>query len=436
MNGHGYRSRFTPGYRMWIGAATALLMGACDAGTATSSTGGRISEHDSAGVTIIEVPAHVLEQLPTWTLSERPLLSIGDQEGADEYLFSRIVDAVRLTDGRIAVADRQTQDVRVFRPEGTLDWRRGRRGDGPGEFRAIQMIGALGGGRVAVWDQASNRTTVFDSAGNLERDWVDRQCAAGSPRSLAPTQRSCRVPPIGYFADGTVLIPTGEAMVPSFGPGTQRAGIDQVFAGRRIGIGVLTPESYLVLDSPQQASLLAVRDPAGKIYPFTMLYEGEPEWTVSGEWAAYGNSAAPLIHLRGSGGVPHRIVRLNVPEVPVTKQMVEDLRGSDLSWYTGGDTWPSAVQEWLSRMPTGPHVPFFSEILLDPRGALWLRDYYETDLTPREAPHWWTVFDPRGRPLARVRAAGIVHDVAPDAILVGTRDEMGVERVQVYSIVK
>jgi hypothetical protein len=91
-----------------------------------------------------------------------PLLRIGSLDG-DQALTN--VRHVRLaTDGRIYVSQPEEARVRVFDRRGVAVAAIGRRGSGPGEFRAIALM-HLVAGRLFVDDAQLGRLTEFSAAG-------------------------------------------------------------------------------------------------------------------------------------------------------------------------------------------------------------------------------------------------------------------------------
>src|SRR5688500_18511880 len=72
-----------------------------------------------------------------WTMEERPAVEIGTGEGEDALY--RVTSAARLRDGRIAVANAGTQQVKLFGADGRHLASLGRRGGGPGEFQAAHV---------------------------------------------------------------------------------------------------------------------------------------------------------------------------------------------------------------------------------------------------------------------------------------------------------
>ena len=66
--------------------------------------------------------------------------------------------------GGLLVADVSESQIRRYTDEGKLLWHVGRRGQGPGEFTAVNVVGRLPSGQVVAGDR-SGRLTFFDSTG-------------------------------------------------------------------------------------------------------------------------------------------------------------------------------------------------------------------------------------------------------------------------------
>lgn len=80
--------------------------------------------------------------------------------------FSRVggVDVDR--DGRIYVLEAMVPEIRVYGPDGVLQRRLGRRGNGPGEFEGPPRFGVVGD-TVWAFEWGSDRITLFDRDGAL-----------------------------------------------------------------------------------------------------------------------------------------------------------------------------------------------------------------------------------------------------------------------------
>ena len=119
---------------------------------------------DSAGIRIVTnaTPTHVAA-----TLAPTPIVDIGGSGDRDELAF--VVGALRLGDGRIAIADQGTRSIRIFDARGRFVRSIGREGGGPGEFSSITRLELLAGDSLAAYDGLRMTLTVFDTSGRLGR---------------------------------------------------------------------------------------------------------------------------------------------------------------------------------------------------------------------------------------------------------------------------
>lgn len=92
-------------------------------------------------------------------------IRIGGAEAEEAYNFGRILGVVVQDDGVIWAADGIAMKIRRFTAEGVPVGDVGRRGEGPGEFERLSGIARLPDGRVAAWDPALGRMSLFSSAG-------------------------------------------------------------------------------------------------------------------------------------------------------------------------------------------------------------------------------------------------------------------------------
>jgi hypothetical protein len=88
--------------------------------------------------------------------------------GLDSDLFVMPV-ALKATADRLIVADDGDNSIKSFRMTGQLEWRFGRAGSGPGEFRQLQDIAIDSAGNVVAYDSGLERLTVIDPSGRLLR---------------------------------------------------------------------------------------------------------------------------------------------------------------------------------------------------------------------------------------------------------------------------
>jgi len=90
-------------------------------------------------------------------------MSIGGGEQAEEQ-FYRVVGVARLSDGRVAVADAGSQEVRLFASDGRFLSSMGGKGAGPGEFTDLEFMAMLPGDSIFAYNGAPTRVTIFGPA--------------------------------------------------------------------------------------------------------------------------------------------------------------------------------------------------------------------------------------------------------------------------------
>jgi hypothetical protein len=106
----------------------------------------------------------------------------------------RVAGAVRLADGRIVVADGVSSSLKVFDAHGSLQRTLGGAGEGPGEFRGLNLFTRLRSDSLIVFDFQLGRLTIFDPTFAVARE-VRIGAAANSPRANI----------IGVFADASMI---------------------------------------------------------------------------------------------------------------------------------------------------------------------------------------------------------------------------------------
>jgi hypothetical protein len=123
---------------------------------------------DSAGVTIIADSAPVWKAGEEWIVDKGPSLDIGVTEGDERYEFAEARGPVRLSDGRIAVANMKTTEIRFFDAKGRFLKTVGRQGQGPGEFEQLWRLNKIAGDSLMALEPVS-LTSIYTSAGTYVR---------------------------------------------------------------------------------------------------------------------------------------------------------------------------------------------------------------------------------------------------------------------------
>ena len=120
------------------------------------------------------------QSTPAWIVNPQPVTAIGLVDGPADQELAGVSGARRLHDGRVVIANGKPLEVRMYDAHGTLLQRIGRTGDGPGEFRGRLDLLPAGGDSLLVYDQGTQRLSLFGTDGKLWHEWPASD--EGSPR--------------------------------------------------------------------------------------------------------------------------------------------------------------------------------------------------------------------------------------------------------------
>ncbi|MDE2652179.1 MAG: hypothetical protein OXI71_00030 [Gemmatimonadota bacterium] len=381
----------------------------------------QIEIRDSAGIRIIENPRPPEGSRLPWRIGPEPSLSIGERTGDEPYMLYLPSSSFRFPDGRIVVANRGTEEVRVFDSRGTHLATWGGRGDGPAEFETLGDVAPWTGDSILAWDFGDYGISIFDSDRNYGRSFF-LQSGADPPR-WGPR-------PVAARADGTVL------------------SIDDRGFGDSALVQVWDAEGG-VLPSPgvlPDEEVRTARAPDGSTEQVGVAYTRELLTAVWGDLVVATLNKPYEIRAFRADGALARIVRLEHERRAPTEadrqtyvegRMAERRGAVDAS--TGGPI-PGGLlalmREFFESIPVAEHFPAFSAILTDDTGHLWVREY-DYPQEERPAP-LWTVFDPAGRVLGYVETPRglLIGQIGEDYILGRAEDELGVEYVQVWPLAR
>jgi hypothetical protein len=366
---------------------------------------------DSAGVRIVENHRARWREGERWSVEAVPTLQLGVVEGEQAQMFGRVVDALRLPDGTIVVADGGNIDVRFFDGEGRFLRRVGREGKGPGEFEGITQLASCDGDSVIAWDPWLRRASIFDAQGTLGRSFALESPSAG--RSV-----------YGRWECGA----GGEVVLmgwPSYD------GIPQ---------GLFRPA--------QPVALANVGD--GRITVALGEVAGDDRYGTPG-----GSGPAPLGHRTvvamgvgraylGTGdGYEIRGYRLDGtldlllrrPDAvrAITREDLARYREEELAQVSDPDR-RRERERMLLEMEFPTTFPAYEALRTDPDGHLWVQSYPR----PGEYGAEWAVFEPDGEWLGDVRMPeGLeVYEIGRDYVLGRWQDEVGVNYVRLYRLRK
>lgn len=143
-------------------AAAVAFNGCSDGGTRTT----RSTTTDSAGIAIVFT--RIGGNAPECRVGEE-VVRIGSVDDVDGSALFGVNGAVILADGRVAIVNRGTSQIKVFSSAGEFVTQFGRQGGGPDEFRNLWSVHLRGGDTLVVGDYRPWRFTFFTPSGELLR---------------------------------------------------------------------------------------------------------------------------------------------------------------------------------------------------------------------------------------------------------------------------
>lgn len=142
--------------------ALALVSVTCS-GEGASESAGPVEVQDSSGVAIT---VNDLSRLASsCRLADRPRLTIGNRPADPSHELYRVFGATVLSDGRIALVNQGSQELRFYSPSGDFVSSSGREGQGPGEFQDAFLVWRQPGDTLWVGDYRPWEFEVFAPSG-------------------------------------------------------------------------------------------------------------------------------------------------------------------------------------------------------------------------------------------------------------------------------
>jgi len=348
-------------------------------------------------------------QAPQITLGAEPTLSIGDGEGPEHELF-RVADAFHLIDGRLAILNSGTREVRIFSTEGRHLASFGREGEGPGEFMLPTRMFPGPADSILVWDDHTARVTVLTPDQGFARTI-----------RLDPLPRGPKL--VGVAEDGRLLV-TG--MYP-----------DQVQSG---GITRI-PQSYFIYSSSGEKldSLGLTPGMAGLVRPSgdavnVILPLVAPTTTFSLArgvlWLETGEVHGVEAHMLESGAT--HVITWTGPDLEMTDKYVEAIVNESVQSAPNEETRRRLRASYRQR-PVPERIPATEKVLADELGRGWV------ELAPipgvRQSGQW-LVLSPSGDLEGRLVLSSGTTLLSPGekSVLLLERDPFGIEIVRAYTI--
>ncbi|MEX2283857.1 MAG: 6-bladed beta-propeller [Gemmatimonadota bacterium] len=384
---------------------------------------------DSAGIRIVENASLELADSIAWVLDTANVVSIGELDGPDMYVFGQVAGVTRQNNGRIVVADRQAHQVRFFGPDGRFSHAVGRAGGGPGEYINVHYLLRHNADSLIVIDYEGGRINILDPEGKWVRSFrLEVKDGEQRPRNSSPTEWA-------VFDDGSLLI--------SDHVGTCRSSRDDgavcadsarfsrvTMTGQPITrYGILLYMRYQFLTSPKGLRINA----AG--------WHPQASWSVQGARFYHADATSLAFNTFGSTGNLERITRTAYQRPPVRANVlapsrpVADLTPQERDRQTD-------VDAGLANARRPDQAPAFAGLMVDRTGNVWLQEH-PAGMSQPAVPRWF-VFDTIGTLRASIRVPINLTrrplyrwqgEIGDDYVL-GVANDEGIEVVRLYPLIK
>jgi hypothetical protein len=341
-------------------------------------------------------------------------------DGDTLYQLHSITGGLVLSGGRIAISDYGTRQIRIFGADGSFLGSFGRMGGGPGEFNNIQVMGTVGSDTLVILDGGQRRTSRYHpEAGFLGQ-------------TLLPEEAGVAWHANGMFGDGAIVF--GGLVNLGRGGEMPEAGYERITNPFH---SVSLDGSRVVHfgDFPGTEVIWGTSEVGGRqTLSAAFLHFGKsPRGLARGDRFALGTRDRYEVMIFDAAGVMTRIVRVQLPPVPVTDAHLDGLLEERVARLPDPSLAPM-VRSGFRNTPHAETMPAFESLLLDAEGSLWVEDTH----IPGDTLRTWTVFDEEGAPVTRLSLprANRVLEIGSDFVLAVFRDELDVEYVRSYPLTR
>lgn len=373
----------------------------------------RHSVRDSAGVEVVSVDG-LDNPDAVWRIDPAPEVVIGELEGPPTQQLFNVIDATVLPDGRIAVANSGTFELRFFGPQGNYLASVGGEGDGPGEFRSLSAVDVVEGDSIYVWDQRAMRVSVLNVHGNFVRSF---QLTAPEERSFPRYWTS--------LLDGSCLVRVSDIA-------------EGMPEDRSVGHGSTTLMHYTSRGQPVDTIVSVPNEPMYRLIHsggrgisfFPLPFAPGGTWASEGMKVYEGTGETYEIRTYDQTGHLVRILRAPVAPAHVTDALLESYAAERLAASSEDKEWQELLRAAYADMPHPDVARIFDALAADATGRLWVR---RTPM-PRDSLRHWDVFDPEGRYVAQavIPSELRVREIGADYVLALRRNDLDVEQVVLF----
>ncbi|MDX1396137.1 MAG: hypothetical protein R3195_17280 [Gemmatimonadota bacterium] len=322
-----------------------LAVAACGGETGAPAWSVVVDTLSNGAVRIVNTPPAEGAE-PVWWIEEE--VRIGSLDGGGPATFGEVRGIGALPDGRIAVMETQSQEVRVFGPDGVHLATYGGEGQGPGEIGGSTGLMVAPDHRLWVPDTRNARMSIFDA---------DSGYVTGYPMRLIVR---------GYIWEG-VMRPDGGVLKPSILLDEDRTRVIRVFDAtmtltdsiplpRQQELDQEDPPTAFVFEGENGTSYRSV-----PFYPFSMSLI-DPDGTV---WSTtFADPSYRIFHWRPQGDTT-LVIETNRDRLAVTPAERDSVMAQIREEFPG-----APAPDW-SKIPDVK--PAISSMHLSAEGQLWVR---------------------------------------------------------------
>ncbi|MDE0358146.1 MAG: hypothetical protein OXN92_10525 [Gammaproteobacteria bacterium] len=383
-----------------------LFLPSCQGGDSTPPL---VVQRDSAGIEIVEAMRPLWGDSSGWSIDRDPLVDLTLTGSGPNHEFFRSGSMKQRPDGSLMIANTGSEEVRVYSATGEFVGSFGGEGDGPGEFRGLSVI-----------ENAGDTLLAVDSNGRVTL--VAPDLAVVRTISIAPFTLD-----LHYVETGAILPEPRALVLPATGvTGQIRRPVPLILfdlQGERIdSIGeMLGPELHMHVQEGFSG--------------FVPIYFGKTSHVATfGQRIFRGSNDAMQVEELDMSGNLVRILR--IPGYPLDLSNAQITAERDFVLGRGPPGSTSPFRQALENAPASDTRPAFTDILIDPSGAIWLQ--LHRGESEQDQPGEWLVLDADGTWLGTVEIPDrfTMSDITMDAVLGVWRDELDVQHPQVLRLTR
>jgi hypothetical protein len=358
-------------------AVAALGFAACGGESGESSGWTFTAETSPIGRTIAVNTPPATDEDPTWWIEEE--LRIGTLDDPGPTSFGEIRGLAVTDDGRIAVLETQSQELRIFRADGSHESTSGGAGGGPGEFEGAFGLMLGPDGLLYVPEVRNARMSVLHPSNGFVRSHQMRLLSFG-------------------FVSSFVMDADGRILKPSLILEEDRRPVIRVYDREmnEVEIRSLPPEAEIDPEDPPTS--WAFKTENGNGYRSVPWYPRATQLLdPTGEiWSTAFGDPSYRIFRWAPGGDTTLVIETMAAEVPVTAAERDSAFAAAVAGIEAGG---GTIEGDASKIPAVK--PAIERMMLSAEGQLWV------SRASRDGLHRFDVYDRDGR-----RIGGAATDVS------------------------